>query len=110
MLNYEAFKPEAIYEEMIFNNQIRALSNVLRFDRSTLPENAYVYSIRDSDNGMDFANIAPYVMVNHGLDILCAEPIEFPTLGWIDIEDWDYTGRTLTFQAFQSDQEKGVDA
>ncbi|WP_088840955.1 LPD28 domain-containing protein [Listeria sp. ILCC797] len=110
MSNYEDFQPEAIYEEIIFNHTIHALSNILRFHRSTLPDDAYAYCVRDSDNGMDFANIAPYVMVNHSLDIICANPIEFPAVGWVDIEDWEYTGRKLTFEAFKSEQKREVDA
>ncbi|WP_271005736.1 LPD28 domain-containing protein [Listeria seeligeri] len=82
----ENFNQEEKYELIMINGKIY-LSNSIRLRRDSVPEGIHVYSVRESDEGMDLASIHYNVIVNHSMDILCLEEPEGIENG-IEIEDW----------------------
>ena len=59
------------YELMEIDGRPVLFTN-LRLDRETVPEGLFCYDVRDSDDlDGSFAEIAPFVRVNHWGTILC---------------------------------------
>ncbi len=75
----------------------------MRVDRSTVPENLYVYELRDEDCTGDICEIKPFIMVNHWGTIICKEPIELDTkwnCKFVDEGDYCYLGDTAKLDEF----------
>ena len=75
----------------------------MRVDRSTVPEDLYVYELRDEDCTGDICEIKPSVMVNHWGTIICKEPIELDTKWnskFVDEGDYCYLGDTAKLEEF----------
>ena len=75
----------------------------MRVDRSTVPENLYVYELRDEDCTGDICEIKPFIMVNHWGTIICKEPIELDTKWnskFVDEGDYCYLGDTAKLDEF----------
>ncbi|WP_271005735.1 LPD28 domain-containing protein [Listeria seeligeri] len=87
------------------------LYNDLRFRRDSVPEGAFVYSIRDTDDFMDLASIEYKVWVNHSMDIIAIEELQGTENG-IEIEEWETIGKQMTFhefKAFMEEREKAIE-
>ena len=53
----------------------------IRLDRNTIPKDLYCYDVRDNDGDGSFAEIQPFVMVNHWGTIISKEPIPLNQYG-----------------------------
>ena len=73
----------------------------MRLDRDTVPEGLFCYDIRDSDDlDGSFAEVKPFVMVNHWGTILCREPFPPDEHGSYYPEDWGFIDEELTLKEF----------
>ena len=75
----------------------------MRVNRSTVPENLYVYELRDEDCTGDICEIKPFIMVNHWGTIICKEPIELDTKWnskFVDEGDYCYLGDTAKLDEY----------
>lgn len=74
----------------------------MRLDRDTVPEGIFCYDIRDSDD-MDgsFAEVKPFVMVNHWGTILCREPFPLDEHGSYYPDDWGLFDQDMSLAEFQ---------
>ena len=53
----------------------------LRLDRDTIPEGLFCYDVRDADCDGTFAEVQPFVLVNHWGTIISKEPIPLNEYG-----------------------------
>ena len=75
----------------------------MRVDRSTVPENLYVYELRDEDCTGEICEIKPFVMVNHWGTIICKEPFEMDEYWhskFVDKDDYSYLGDTARLDEY----------
>lgn len=81
---------------------IEGLFSNLRVEDNSLPEGFHKYSIRESDDGEDFASVAKAVWVNHLGDFICKTPIESVEAGReVDIDgDFSFTDSEITPEQF----------
>ncbi len=95
------------YELMEIDGRPALFTN-LRIDRDTVPEGLFCYDVRDSDNlDGSFAEIAPFVRVNHWGTILCREPFPLDKSGSYYPDDWSFFGEKMDALAFlQADGEQ----
>lgn len=78
------------------------LFTYLRLDRDTVPEGLFCYDVRDSDDlDGSFAQIAPFVRVNHWGTILCREPFQLDGAGSYYPEDWSFLGESMDALEFR---------
>lgn len=96
--NNESFEQVSVFDTP-------ALFTSDRIDREKLPEGAYAYDIRHSDDdGMEAAELKEYIMVNHMGTIITKEPIDLGKEGSIVFENEDdfyFTdGDNLTLEHF----------
>ena len=81
---------EEIYEEVVIG-ETPAIFTSLRLDRDKLPEGIFAYDIRHADDdGMEAAEIAKHVMVNHMGTVVTKEPLELDKYGSLILEDYDF--------------------
>lgn len=81
----------------------RVLFTNMRVERSTVPENLYVYELRDEDCTGEICEIKPFIMVNHWGTIICKEPIELDTKWnskFVDKGDYCYLGDTAKLDEY----------
>lgn len=89
------------YELMEIDGRPVLFTN-LRLDRDTVPEGLFCYDVRDSDNlDGSFAEIAPFVRVNHWGTILCREPFQLDGTGSYYPDDWSFLGESMDAFAFR---------
>ncbi len=75
----------------------------MRVDRSTVPENLYVYELRDEDCTGEICEIKPFIMVNHWGTIICKEPFEMDEYWhskFVDEGDYCYLGDTAKLDEY----------
>lgn len=97
------------YELVQVLNQ-NMLFTCLRVDRSTVPDDMYVYEVRHDDDCQGIlCQIADRIMVNHWGTLLSYTPIDLgepDDFGRriIDVseDDWDYTGETMGINDFKN--------
>ena len=93
---------EESFELMELFGKIVLFTN-MRVDRSKVPENLYVYELRDEDCTGEICEIKPFVMVNHWGTIICKEPIELDAKWnskFVDEGDYCYLGDTAKLDEF----------
>ena len=93
---------EESFELMELFGKIVLFTN-MRVDRSKVPENLYVYELRDEDCTGEICEIKPFVMVNHWGTIICKEPIEMDEVWhskFVDEGDYCYLGDTAKLDEF----------
>ncbi len=92
------------YELMEIDGRPVLFTN-LRLDRETVPEGLFCYDVRDSDDlDGSFAEIAPFVRVNHWGTILCRESFQLDGDGSYYPEDWNFLGESMdAFEFRQAD-------
>ena len=76
----------------------RVLFTNMRVDRSTVPDNLYVYDVRDEDCNGEICEIKPFIMVNHWGTIICKEPFEMDKQWhsrFVEKGDYNYLGDTV---------------
>ncbi len=73
----------------------------MRLDRDTIPAGLYCYDVRDADCDGTFAEIQPFVLVNHWGTIISKEPIPLNEYGcyWPEQEEF-YLPPSVTLDAF----------
>ena len=92
--------------------QIELLGKTALFsnDRLTdadIPQGAYCYHLRHSDEGDRFCSVEPKVGVNHGGSVITKEPLDFGKQGYISFTDDtspNFTGKSMTFGEFLGEQ------
>ncbi len=76
----------------------------MRVDRSTVPQDLYVYDVRhDDDCTGEICEIKPSVMVNHWGTIICKEPIEMDEFWhskFVDKDDYSYLGDSVKLDEY----------
>lgn len=78
------------FEEVVIGETL-AIFTSLRLDRDKLPKDVFAYDIRHADDdGMEAAEIAKYVMVNHMGTIITKEPLELDEHGSMILEEYDF--------------------
>ena len=93
---------EESFELMELFGKIVLFTN-MRVDRSKVPENLYVYELRDEDCTGEICEIKPFIMVNHWGTIICKEPIELDTKWnskFVDEGDYCYLGDTAKLDEY----------
>ena len=93
---------EESFELMELFGKIVLFTN-MRVDRSKVPENLYVYELRDEDCTGEICEIKPFVMVNHWGTIICKEPIEMDEVWnskFVDEGDYCYLGDTAKLNEY----------
>lgn len=81
---------EETYEEILIGD-IPAIFTSLRIDRDKLPQGVFAYDIRHADeDGMEAAEIAKYVLVNHMGTVLTKEPLDLDENGSMILEEYDF--------------------
>ena len=68
-----------------------------------IPDGLYLYHLRQSDDGRDFATLEQTVFVNHGGSVLVREPIDLGKDGYIVLDDNtapNFLGETMTIQDY----------
>ncbi|MCI9071470.1 MAG: hypothetical protein HFH80_01430 [Lachnospiraceae bacterium] len=105
MALYDAVKES--YEVAEVDGRVVLFTNA-RLDRDTVPEGLFCYDVRDSDNlDGSFAQIAPFVLVNHWGTILCREPFPLDEGGSYYPDDWGFLGESMGAVEFrQADREQ----
>ena len=98
------------FEEVVVG-ETPAIFTSLRLDRDELPQGVFAYDIRHADDdGMEAAEIAKFIMVNHMGTIITKEPLELNEHGSIILEEYDFyfsDGTTpVTLDQFLSNNEK----
>ena len=89
------------YELMEIDGRAALFTNS-RLDRDTVPEGLSCYDVRDSDNlDGSFAEIKPFVRVNHWGTILCREALPLDEAGSYYPEDWSFSGERMDVPAYQ---------
>ncbi|MCR0410295.1 hypothetical protein MKD14_15450 [[Clostridium] innocuum] len=89
------------YELVEVDGHICAFTNA-RLDRETVSQSLHCYDIRDSDTceGI-FAEIKPYVLVNHWGTLLCKEPFPLEADGsYYPINEESYLSETITMSEY----------
>lgn len=82
------------------DNRLVLFTN-MRLDRDTVPDGLFCYDVRDSDSlDGSFAQIKPFVMVNHWGTILSREPFPLDERGSYYPEDWGYLGGDMSLTEF----------
>ena len=74
-----------------------------RLTEDEIPEGMYLYHLRHSDDGSNFASLEAKVVVNHGGSVITNEPIALGEDGYIALNDENYPnfmGDTRTLAAF----------
>lgn len=93
MALYDAVKES--YELAEIDGRVVLFTNA-RLDRDTVPEGLFCYDVRDSDNlDGSFAEIAPFVRVNHFGTILCREPLPLGGEGSYYPDEWGFLGTDM---------------
>lgn len=78
---------EETFEEVVIG-ETPAIFTSLRIDRDELPQGVLAYDIRHADDdGMEAAEIAKYVMVNHMGTVITKEPLDFDKYGTLILEE-----------------------
>lgn len=96
---------ETKYPSIMINGK-NYLYNSIRLSRASIPKNLpiYIYSVRssDDDGGLELASIHGHVFVNHDIDIISLEPLEFSEENQfgIIIDDYSFTDEHMTVQEF----------
>lgn len=93
---------EENFEFMELFGKIVLFTN-MRVDRSTVPEDLYVYEMRDEDCTGEICEIKPFIMINHWGTIICKEPIELDTKWnnkFVDEGDYCYLGDTAKLDEY----------
>lgn len=73
----------------------------MRLDRDTVPDGLLCYDVRDSDNlDGSFAEVKPYVIVNHWGTILSREPFPMNEYGSYYPEDYGYLSGSMTLEEY----------
>ncbi|MCK5129133.1 MAG: DUF3846 domain-containing protein [Clostridiales bacterium] len=101
---------EEKFEEVVIG-KISAIFTSLRLDRDKLPQRVFAYDIRHADDdGMEAAEIAKYVMVNHMGTIITKEPLELDEHGSMILDDYDFCyvldSTSITLDQFMSDEKE----
>ncbi len=96
------------FEEVVAG-ETPAIFTSLRLDREKLPQGVFAYDIRHADDdGMEAAEIAKFIMVNHMGTIITKEPLELDEHGSMILEGYDFyfADRSITLEQFLSDDKE----
>ena len=77
----------------------------MRLDRDTIPESLHCYDVRDADANGVFAEVAPFVLVNHWGTIITKEPIPMDSQWhcyWPERDAEYYSNESFTLEQFQT--------
>lgn len=94
IMNEELDVIEVLNKKALFSND--------RIDSKDIPENLYVYDLRENEDG-DFISIENHVVVNHGGTIVTKESIDMPETGYIPLKDDtspNFLGEHMTIKEF----------
>lgn len=77
----------------------------MRLDRDTIPEGLHCYDVRDADANGEFAEVAPFVLVNHWGSLITKEPIPLDPEWHCYYPEQDaeyYSNESFTLEQFQT--------
>lgn len=74
----------------------------MRVDRKTIPEGSFAYDVRDDCGDGEFAQVQPFVMVDHWGTIIGPAEIELDSFGQYQCngEDGSFTGEYYDYETF----------
>lgn len=75
----------------------------LRLDRDTIPEGLFCYDVRDADCDGTFAEVQPFVLVNHWGTIISKEPIPLNEYGcyWPERDAFYFPADNVSLAEYQ---------
>jgi hypothetical protein len=98
------------FEEVVVN-ETPAIFTSLRLERDKLPQGVFAYDIRHADDdGMEAAEIAEFIMVNHMGTIITKEPLKLDEHGSMILEEYDFyfsdNATSITLEQFLNDDKE----
>lgn len=88
--------------QLIKMDEYNCLFTNLRLDRSLLPKGLFCYDVRDSDDlDGSFAQVKPYILVNHWGTIICKDEIPMNEYGCYYPEEEDvFLDKSISLMSF----------
>ena len=107
---------EEKFEEVVIG-ETPVIFTSLRLDRDKLPQGIFAYDIRHADDdGMEAAEIAKFILVNHMGTIITKEQLELDEHGSMILDDYDFCyvldSASITLEQFisgEKDVSKAID-
>ncbi len=101
---------EETFEEAVID-ETPAIFTSFRINRDKLPQDVFAYDIRHADDdGMEAAEIAKHVLVNHMGTVITKEPLELDEHGSMILKEYDFyfvaESTSITLDQFINDEKE----